>query len=62
MVTNKKDNNALMGANCSLGTKEDQNAYKSELTQVNCILAVLAILVKHYNIKKGAITIALDCE
>ena len=36
-------------------------AYRSELTGVDCILAVLAILVRHYKIKKGAITIAFDC-
>ena len=62
MVANKKNSNALTGDNWSPGTKEDQTAYRSELTGVDCILAVLAILVKHYNIKKGAITIAFDCE
>ena len=62
MVANKKENNALTGTNWSPGTKEDQTPYKSELTGVDCILAVLVILMKHYNIKKGAITIALDCE
>ena len=51
MVTNKQDNNTLAGANWSPGTKDNQTAYKSELRGVNCILVVLAILVKHYNIK-----------
>ena len=62
MVANKKDSNGLTGANWSPGTKEDQTPYRSELTGVDSILAVLAILVRHYNIKKGAITIAFDCE
>ena len=56
------DRNVLTGANWSSGTKEDQFLYRSELIVVDCILAVLEILVKHYSIKKGAITIALDCE
>ena len=51
----------MTGANWSPGTKENQTVYRSKLTGVDCILAVLAILVKHYNIKKGAITIAFDC-
>ena len=62
MVANKTDKNALTGANWSPGTKEDQTAYRSELTGVDFILAVLSILVKHYSIKKGAITIAFDCD
>ena len=61
MVADKKDQNKLTGTNWSPGTKEDQTAYRSELTGVDCILAVLAILVRHYKIKKGAITIAFDC-
>jgi len=62
MVTNKKDRDALMGANWSPGTKEDQTPYRSKLTGVDYILAVLAILVKRYSIKKGVISIALDCD
>ena len=62
MVANKKDNNMSTGANWSPGTKEDQTDYRSKSTGVDCILAVLAILVKHYNIKKGAITIAFDYD
>ena len=52
MMANNKDNNALTGANWSPGTKNNQTAYRNELTGVDCILAVLVILVKHYNIKK----------
>lgn len=52
MVVNKKDNDALTGSNWSLGTTEDQTAYRSELTGFDCILAVLAISMKHYDIKK----------
>ena len=62
MVVKKKDRHALTGANQSPGTKEDQTAYRSELTKVDCILAVLAILVELYSIKKGATTIAFDCD
>ena len=62
MATNKKDKNELTGANWSPGTKEDQTAYRSKLTGVDSILAVLAILVRHYNIKNGAITIAFNCK
>ena len=62
MVANKKDRNVLTDVNWSPGTKEDQTAYRNKLTEVDCILAVLAIFVKHYSIKKGAITIAFDCD
>ena len=62
MVANKNNNDALTDANWSSGTKDDQTAYRSELPGVDYILAVLAILVKQYNIKKGAISIAFDCE
>lgn len=52
----------MTGRNWSPGTKEDQTPYRSKLTSVVSILAVIAILVRHYNIKKGAITIAFGCE
>ena len=52
MVANKKNNNALMGENWSPGTKEDQTTYRIELTGIDCILVVLAVLVKNYRIKK----------
>ena len=44
------------------GLKADQSPLRSELIGVNSILLVLAILVKHFDIVDGAITIALDCE
>ena len=62
MVANRKDTDELTGANWSPGTKEDKTAYRSEITGVDSILAVLAILVRYYNTKKGAITIVFDCE
>ena len=62
MVASKKDKKALLGTNWSPGTSEDQSPYRNELTGVGSILAVLEILVNHFKIKKGAITIALDCE
>ena len=43
IVANKKDNNALTDANCSLGTTKDQTAYRSELTDIDYIPAVLAL-------------------
>ena len=52
----------MTGANWSPGTEEDQTPYINELTGVDFILAVLAILVKHYSIIIGAIIIALDYE
>ena len=61
-VTNKQDNSSLIFANWSPGTKEDQSPYIRVLIGAYCIVAVLAILVKYYNIKKRAITLALDYE
>ena len=56
------ENLCFSSANWSPGTKEDQTPYRSESTGVDCILAVLAILAKHYNIKIGVNAIALYCE
>ena len=41
---------------------DDQSTHRSELTGVIGILAMVAVLVKHYNITSGSITIALDGE
>ena len=62
MVANKKDKKSLTAANWSPGTLSDQLAYRSKLTGVDSILSALAILVKHYKITSGEITIALDCD
>ena len=62
MVASKKDKKILIGENWSPGTLADQFPYRSTLTGVNSILSVLAILVNHFKIKKGAITISLDYE
>ena len=62
MVANKQDKYPLIGANWSPGTSTNQLAYRSELTGIDSILSALAILVKQFNIKKGEITVALDCS
>jgi hypothetical protein len=38
----------------------DQSAYLSELAGIAGILSVVAIIIQHYDITKGSITIALD--
>ena len=62
IVVNKKEKKPLTAANWSPGTLSNQSAYRSKLTGVKSILSVLAILVKHYKITSGEITIDLDCD
>jgi hypothetical protein len=57
---NNKEEQCVMGYNWVTGTKEDQSSYRSEAAGVNGALAVLDMLVKHYHIESGSVTIALD--
>ena len=50
----------INGYNWVTGTQQDQSAYRSEAAGVCGALAVLDVLVKHYKIETGSITIALD--
>ena len=52
----------LEAVNWVPGTVIDQSAYRSELAGVCGILACLSIIVQHFDIKTGGITIALDGE
>ena len=52
----------LNGVNWVPGSPIDQSAYRSELTGIAGILATTEIIVKHFGIVTGGITIALDGE
>lgn len=62
MGANKKDKKPMTTANWSSGMATNQSPYRNGLIGVDSILSALTILVRHFEIKKGAITIALDCE
>jgi hypothetical protein len=57
---NNKEEQCITGYNWVTGTKEDQSSYRSEAAGVSGSLAVLDVLVKHYHIESGSVTIALD--
>jgi hypothetical protein len=57
---NNKEEQCITGYHSVAGTKEDQSSYRSEAAGVSGALAVLDVLVKHYHIKSGSVTIALD--
>jgi hypothetical protein len=57
---NNKEEQCITGYNWVTGTKEDQSSYRSEVAGVSGALAVLDVLVKHYHIESGSVTIALD--
>jgi hypothetical protein len=57
---NNKEEQCITGYNWVTGTKEDQSSYRSEAAGVSGALAVLDLLVKHYHIESGSVTIALD--
>ena len=42
------------------GSAADQSAYRSELAGVISALTMLDVLVRHYKIRDGAVTIAVD--
>lgn len=52
----------VKGYNWVTGPEESQWEYRSELAGVIAGLTILDILVHHYNITKGSVTIALDGE
>ena len=56
----RKGEERLSGVNWVPGSGEDQSAYRSELAGAVGILASTAILIKHYKITKGCLTIAFD--
>jgi hypothetical protein len=59
-VAAKNDIDPLDGDNWVPGTPTDQSAYRSELAGIAGILSVVAIIIQHYDITNGSITIALD--
>jgi hypothetical protein len=59
-VAAKNDIDPLVGDNLVPRTPTDQSAYHSELVGIAGILSVVAIIIQHYDITKGSITIALD--
>jgi hypothetical protein len=59
-VAAKNDIYPLDGDNWVPGTPTDQSAYRSELTGIAGILSIVVIIIQHYDITKGSITIALD--
>jgi hypothetical protein len=60
IVAAKDDIDLLDGDNWVPGTPTDQSAYRSELAGIAGILSVVAIIIQHYDITNGSITIALD--
>jgi hypothetical protein len=60
IVAARNDKDPLDGDNWVPGTSTDQSAYRSELAGIAGILSVVAIIIQHYDINKGSITIALD--
>ena len=60
IVADKNDKNPLEGDNWVPGTPTDQSAYRSELAGITGILSAVAIIIQHYDITEGSITIALD--
>ena len=48
------------GNNWVTGSSEDQLAYRSELAGVIAALTILEVPVRHWDIREGAVTIALD--
>jgi hypothetical protein len=59
-VAARNDKEPLDGDNWVPGTPTDQSAYRSELAGIAGILSVIAIIIQHYDITNGSITIALD--
>jgi hypothetical protein len=57
---NNKEEQCIVGYNWVTGTKEDQSSYRSEAAGVSGALAILDVLVKHYHIESGPVTIAFD--
>ena len=61
-ATQENDEERLYGSNYVTGIAEDQSPYRSELAGVIGILVTVDVIVKHYNITSGSITIAFDSE
>jgi len=61
-ATKDEKEDRLKGVNWVLSSPIDQSAYRSELTGIVGILATTAIIVQHYGIVTGGMTIALDGE
>jgi hypothetical protein len=60
IVAARNDKHPVNGDNWVPGMPTDQSAYCSELAGIAGILSVVAIIIQHYDITKGSITIALD--
>ena len=60
IVADKNDKNPLDADNWVPGLPYDQSDYRSELAGVAGILSAVSIIIQHYNITSGSITIALD--
>ena len=50
------------GENWVTGPEESQSVYRSKLAGVIAGLTIVDIFVRHHNITKGAVTLALDRE
>ena len=61
-ATKEETEDRLKAVNWVPGSPIDQSAYRSELTGIVGILATTAIIVQHFGIVTGGITIALDVE
>ena len=61
-VTQDTDEERLDGSSYVTGFDEDQLAYRSEFAGTTGVLTTVAVLVKHFHITTGVITIALDGE
>jgi hypothetical protein len=59
-VADKHDKDPLDTDNWVPGLPTDQTAYRSGLTGIAGTLSTVVVIIKHYNITNGSITIALD--
>ena len=50
----------IMGGNCTTGIDDKQSAYRSELAGALAVLSTVDLLVSHFGISSGAVTIAFD--
>ena len=60
LTAGKTKKNRLTGMNWVVGTKQDQNPYRSEIAGIDGALSMVAIIVQFFNIDQGGIEIALD--
>ena len=60
MTSSESKLNLLKAATLTFGHKEDQSAYRSELTGVVLGLSIIATMVEYFDLTKGEVEFAFD--